>query len=99
MSRKNIYPPRLADRFLQWFCSDEVLETLQGDLYELYEKRRERRGKLLADIYYAFDVLSALRPFSHLFQKLLKVQGFLFHQPDRAIYRLAVSDPDLSVGA
>jgi putative ABC transport system permease protein len=64
MSRKNIYPPRLADRFLQWFCSDEVLETLQGDLYELYEKRRERRGKLLADIYYAFDVLSALRPFA-----------------------------------
>lgn len=64
MSNRKIHPPRLADRFLKWFCSDEVLETLQGDLYELYERRRERRGKLLADIYYAFDVLSALRPFA-----------------------------------
>jgi putative ABC transport system permease protein len=61
---KTPHPPLFADRFLKWFCSEEVLETLQGDLYELYEKRRERTGKLLADIYYAFDVLSALRPFA-----------------------------------
>ncbi|WOK07534.1 ABC transporter permease [Imperialibacter roseus] len=64
MSNRKIHPPRLADRFLRWFCSDEVLETLQGDLYELYEKRREKKGEFLADIYYAFDVLSALRPFA-----------------------------------
>jgi len=47
MSFNSSVPPRLPDRFLQWFCADEVLETLQGDLYELYEKRREKRGKLL----------------------------------------------------
>jgi putative ABC transport system permease protein len=64
MSNRKIHPPRLADRFLRWFCSEEVLETLQGDLYELYGKRREKKGKLLADIYYTFDVLSALRPFA-----------------------------------
>jgi putative ABC transport system permease protein len=64
MSAKNPRPPKLADRFLQWFCSEEVLETLQGDLYELYEKRREKKGKLLADVHYVFDVASALRPFA-----------------------------------
>ena len=64
MNRKPSHPPRLPDRFLQWFCSEEVLETLQGDLYELYEKRREKRGKLLADMCYYFDVVSACRPFA-----------------------------------
>lgn len=64
MKRKEINPPRLPDRFLQWFCADEVLETLQGDLYELYEKRREKRGKFWADLHYAFDVGSACRPFA-----------------------------------
>ncbi len=64
MKNQEIHPPRLADRFLRWFCAEEVLETLQGDLYELYEKRRKKKGKLLADLYYAFDVLSALRPFA-----------------------------------
>lgn len=64
MPHRNSHPPRLPDRFLQWFCADEVLETLQGDLYELYEKRREKKGKLRADMYYAFDVVSACRSFA-----------------------------------
>ena len=64
MSNKNPHPPRLADRLLKWFCSEEVLETLQGDLYELYEKRREKKGKLVADILYTVDVVTACRPFA-----------------------------------
>jgi len=62
--KKTPRPPRLPDRFLRWFCADEVLETLQGDLYELFEKRRVRKGKLLADLYYTLDVLSACRSFA-----------------------------------
>jgi putative ABC transport system permease protein len=57
-------PPKLADRFLQWFCSEEVLETLQGDLYELYEKRREKSTRVRADILYWADVAGACRPFA-----------------------------------
>jgi len=64
MPAKNPHPPKFADRFLQWFCAAEVLETLQGDLYELYQKRREKRGRLLADLLYAGDVVSACRPFA-----------------------------------
>lgn len=65
MKPKNqIHPPKWADRLLQWFCADHVIETLQGDLHELYEKRRDRGTKLQADIYYFGDVLSAMRPFA-----------------------------------
>ncbi|MEQ8414296.1 MAG: ABC transporter permease [Imperialibacter sp.] len=64
MSNRKIHPPRLADRFLKWFCSDEVLETLQGDLYELYYKGRERHGKLWADYYFITGVIGACRPFA-----------------------------------
>ncbi len=64
MTAQRPHPPRLPDRFLQWFCADEVLETLQGDLYELYDKRREKSGKLLADVMYWVDVASACRPFA-----------------------------------
>ncbi len=64
MNFKRPHPPSLPDRFLQWFCADEVLETLQGDLYELYEKRREKKGKLLAAVMYWADVASACRPFA-----------------------------------
>jgi putative ABC transport system permease protein len=57
-------PPRLPDRFLRWFCSEEVLETLQGDLYELYHKRLAKSGKLMANLLFAFDIISACRPFA-----------------------------------
>jgi len=58
------HPPRLPDRFLRWFCSEDVLETLQGDLYELYQKRFSKKGKFIADLFYWFDVISACRPFA-----------------------------------
>src|SRR5882762_7754914 len=57
-------PPRWPDRFLQWFCSEEVFETLQGDLYELYQKRLAKKGKFIADLFFWFDVTSACRPFA-----------------------------------
>lgn len=57
-------PPRIIDRFLHWFCADEVIETLQGDLYELYHDRIDKMGKGRADIHYLFDVLGSLRPFA-----------------------------------
>lgn len=61
---KDQNPPRWPDRFLRWFCSEEVLETLQGDLYELYQKRLAKSGKFIADLLFTFDVISACRPFA-----------------------------------
>lgn len=30
----NHQPPKWANKFLEWFCKPELLEALQGDLYE-----------------------------------------------------------------
>jgi len=62
--KDNSNPPKLARRILQWFCSEEVLEFLQGDLEELYSIRLKRHGKLKAAIQYFLDVFSAVRPFA-----------------------------------
>jgi putative ABC transport system permease protein len=57
-------PPKLAERFLEWFCASEVVESLQGDLHELYHQRVEEAGKSKADLYYYLDVLDVCRPFA-----------------------------------
>ncbi len=64
MNRNPKSPPRFADFLLEWFCNDHVIETLQGDLHELYQKRRATNHKWTADLHYFTDVLSALRPFA-----------------------------------
>ena len=65
MDRKpNFRPPGLADRFLTWFCDERVLETLQGDLHELYGQRRNKSGKLIADFNFLLDVIDVCRPFA-----------------------------------
>ena len=62
--KQNAAPPKWVDRFLTWFCDEVVLETLQGDLHELYGQRRKKSGKLLADLNYLFDVIDVCRPFA-----------------------------------
>ncbi|SNS70752.1 putative ABC transport system permease protein [Ekhidna lutea] len=57
-------PPKLAQKILRWFCSEKVLEFLQGDLEELYHLRLERNGRLKAALHYFLDVFSAVRPFA-----------------------------------
>ncbi|MCE7993516.1 MAG: FtsX-like permease family protein [Roseivirga sp.] len=57
-------PPKWADRFLEWFCSEEQIEILQGDLYELYEWRIAEKGIWRAKLCYIKDVLDMLRPFA-----------------------------------
>lgn len=56
-------PPRWADRLLERVCAEEVVETLQGDLHELYFQRRQSGSKIKADLYYFLEVLDMCRPF------------------------------------
>ena len=58
------YPPHWIDRLLEWFCSDEFLEVVQGDLHEMYHQNVEEQGKKKADRQYLLDVLSLFRPFA-----------------------------------
>lgn len=62
--RRKIYPPKWADKILEWFCNDRQIEVLQGDLYELFRIRAENQGLLRARIHFVLDVLGLLRPFA-----------------------------------
>ena len=65
-------PPRWADKFLAWFCKDNLLEIVQGDIYELFLERQEAYGSFRANLLYIRDVFDLFRPFAwkkwtHLF--------------------------------
>jgi len=57
-------PPVWADRLLQRLCAEEVVETIQGDLHELYFKRRQIHSKIKSDLIYFLEVLDMCRPFA-----------------------------------
>ena len=54
-------PPRWADRFLQWFCNPELLEDLQGDLYEIYEVKLQQGDARRARWLFIWYVLRSFR--------------------------------------
>lgn len=62
-SRKN-NPPKWPDIFLGWFCHEDQLEILRGDVYELYEERIRQTKKWKTDIYFLIDILGLCRSFA-----------------------------------
>lgn len=60
---KSNRPPRFIDRFLEWYCSSEYLEEVQGDLHEWFAMRVEQKGLVRARMLYIYDVLAYLRGF------------------------------------
>lgn len=62
MKTKQSLPPKWADRILSWFCKVEVLENIQGDLHEMYQKRAHKLGKRRASLLFVRDVFGILRP-------------------------------------
>ena len=49
--------PKRADRFLSWFCAPNLLEEVQGDLYESFMQNVEEVGEKRARRRYALDVI------------------------------------------
>ncbi|MEM6629646.1 MAG: FtsX-like permease family protein [Bacteroidota bacterium] len=68
-------PPKLADRFLRWFCSEDLLEEIQGDLHETFFHRRQHMNPLKAKFLYYRDVLQFFKPYS--FEKYSRTKQFL----------------------
>lgn len=55
-------PPKLALRFLEWFCPPGLYEGIEGDLLEEYDLDRSERGATTANIRLVFNVLRFFRP-------------------------------------
>ncbi|MCB0664580.1 MAG: ABC transporter permease [Saprospiraceae bacterium] len=49
-------PPRWAARFLNWYCSDDLLEEVAGDIHEVFLSRVEELGIRKARRLYIWDV-------------------------------------------
>ncbi len=60
--KKLSLPPKLAWRFFRWFCHPQLLDHIEGDLLEEYNRRKEERGKRKADIAFTWDVSRLCRP-------------------------------------
>lgn len=58
---RHISPPKLPLKFLKWFCHPDMIEDVEGDVLELFTRRR-KNGKLKANILFVVDVLLMLRP-------------------------------------
>lgn len=61
MSQQSPIPPKWADRFLEWFCHPYLLEEIQGDAYELFERRCKKEGVKIARRQFIWDVLRSFR--------------------------------------
>src|SRR5690349_4935528 len=61
MGRSSNRPPRWAERFLSWYCKPSLLEDLQGDLNEYFDRHVKTKGLFRARLIYVIDVLKFLR--------------------------------------
>lgn len=61
---KNPAPPKWAQRFLSWYCRPELLEDLQGDLNEYFNRNSLSKGQFKAKLIYILDVFKFLRSYT-----------------------------------
>ena len=59
-----IHPPSWATRILECYCRPELLEDLQGDLNEFFERNVLTKGLFLARLIYIIDVLKFFRVYT-----------------------------------
>lgn len=57
----NASPPKWTLQFLRSFCKEEVLEEIEGDLYELFMNKVEKSGVRFARRTFLLDVLKFFR--------------------------------------
>ncbi|HSF54419.1 MAG TPA: ABC transporter permease [Algoriphagus sp.] len=62
MKNQQPFPPKLFLRFFQWFCHPRMLDYIEGDLLEVYERNFKTLGKRKADWRFILDVLLLFRP-------------------------------------
>ena len=62
--KKSTHPPNWATRLLAAYCRPELLEDLEGDLNEFFERNVRTRGKFIARLIYIIDVLKFLRSYT-----------------------------------
>ncbi|GAB5526629.1 MAG: ABC transporter permease [Roseivirga sp.] len=55
-------PPKWADRFLEWYCDEQLVNEVQGDLHEMYHLRVEKSGRFRAQFLFIWEVIRSFKP-------------------------------------
>jgi len=61
MSKKQLHPPKWADRFLAWYCNPKLLEQIQGDVHELFYWKLSEEGPEVAKRMFIWNVIRLFR--------------------------------------
>lgn len=56
-----VSPPKRPLQFLRWFCREDYLEEIEGDLVELFEKRAEASSLKKAKWKFLWDVITSFK--------------------------------------
>ena len=56
------HPPSWATNFLRWYCRSELVDEVEGDLYELFQRRVEAKGLRRARLLFWLNVLMFFHP-------------------------------------
>ena len=51
-------------RFLRWYCRKDLVDAVEGDLYELYARRVRKYGKKRSDLLYFLNTVHFFQPFA-----------------------------------
>lgn len=81
----NLRPPRYAQKILSWFCDQQWLDELLGDLEEEFIDNAKSRGRRKAVRIYYIQVLLLLRP--HILRKYKGTQPIMFRNYIKSAYR------------
>ncbi len=55
-------PPYWAQRWLHWYCPDNLLEEIEGDLLETFEYNVKEKGLRVARLRYTVDCIRFFNP-------------------------------------
>ncbi|MEQ8239861.1 MAG: ABC transporter permease [Cyclobacteriaceae bacterium] len=58
----NNQPPKWATNLLAWYCRPELLEDLEGDLFELFDYQCKKYGSQKANWFFIWYVFRSFRP-------------------------------------
>lgn len=89
------YPPKLPLRLFRFYCSDERIEELEGDLYEVYNEFIEEKGKRFASLFYWWLVVRSFRSYAFKKEKMKK-KGSIFNLFTHIRHNLVIAWRNLS---
>ena len=71
---KTTRPSQWLQRFIRWFCDEDLAEAIEGDLEEAFSSVLQEKGKLRAQLFYIWNVLKFIQP--RFVQKLSRTQDY-----------------------